>query len=1436
MPQLKHTFTSGKMNKDLDERLVQNGEYIDALNIQVGHSEGSDLGAIENILGNTAQSTLGLTNATVIGSIRHNSTNCIYWFITADGVDCIAEYNQTTDTVSPVIVDKTSVLNFSTSYLITGINILENILLWTDGLNQPCKINITTFKAGSTNFNTHTKVYGSTRAFVLADVKVIKRGPTVAPTVNVGASRRIHTVAAAAVAGVGCGINPVTLSHNFTTNPGTGGFFKIKDIGTSVSMTTVFNGSKYPNWFVGDVIGMEATKLDDKNFTNEYQVRITVTAISYDTTALTTTVVGDILTISPNITDNTFEWECLLEEEDPMFALDFPRFAYRWEYTDGEISTYSPFSKVAFVPGPFGYSSAESFNGGMNNNLRYLMLNGFETAPSEVSSIDILYKGSRSNVIYRIENRPRATTSYVVTSELIGDVIDSTQLLRPWDNVPLTAKAQESSANRVLYGNYTQGYDMTISGTLVQPQVTAGHISTTHTSVVDPLPSVKAQRSYQLGVVYGDTDGRESPVFTSSQATTAIEKKNSKKTNAITAEMTTSPPDWATYFKYFIKDIANEYYNIAMDRFYVSVDGNLWLSFPSAERNKVKEGGYLTIKKEHDAEVSVDEPARYKVLDISNETPRDVLYKREPSAFATITFGAAPRPQSGSQEFSFYGPTAINNPKFFSAIESTAIVRFWDNNNVSDFYEVIEGGEIDGAGTYRVKLEREIDAADNWLNTVATAKFKVYTSEPRHKKEYTGKFFVKINRDPTFDDAIINPLVQKDPAYVRTSFGEVADVMVDDPTDSFAEHIGVFAFTEHANAYAVPGMAAPTAGSATFGVGFAPFRDGLSSGAIVNTTATTRLWFDMGLSVGNFIKFTGDSSGTYYEISGVVENTTNRLGTPVSPIEFQHVIKHKVITLTATVTGNFTTTGISVYDKDTSWGHLLDENSTILSSATPAIFETEPSEPVDLDFYFEATDAFPIAQHAQTKTLDWFNCYSFGNGVESDRIRDDFNAARIGRGVKVSAPLDEPYAREHKKNGLIFSGIFNSTSGVNKLNQFALAEPITKDLNPLYGSIQRLHARDTDMIVLCEDKILRVLSNKDALYNADGNANITSNRAVLGQTVPFVGEFGISKNPESFASYGFRAYFSDKSRGVVLRLSRDGLTEISNAGMSDFFVDNLRSASTVIGSFDDQTNCYNITLNGKTASFKENVRGWPTLKSFIPESGLSLNNTYYTFKNGELYSHDNANRNTFYGAATEESSVTFMINDAPSNIKNYQTLSYEGSAGWTTPSIETDQQSGRVLSFLEKEGIWYNYIKGLDTTWDNDLLTGSLDTKEFSVQGIGTVGDVTNNIGSLSMEMNVDINVSLQANAGDIIFFKDISAGKTVKVGQCTAISGSLITCTHTVGQPIPEDEVDFIFFAKNSEVNTSGIVGYYAETKMEVTSSSMKELFAVNAQTFISS
>ena len=260
--------------------------------------------------------------------------------------------------------------------------------------------------------------------------------------------------------------------------------------------------------------------------------------------------------------------------------------------------------------------------------------------------------------------------------------------------------------------------------------------------------------------------------------------------------------------------------------------------------------------------------------------------------------------------------------------------------------------------------------------------------------------------------------------------------------------------------------------------------------------------------------------------------------------------------------------------------------------------------------------------HNVKRSLGYFNCYTYGTGVESNRVRDDYNAVTIDKGVKASMPLAEQYKEEKKESGLIFSGIYNSTSGINRINQFIQAEPITKDLNPVNGSIQKLHTRDTDLVTFCENKVFKILAKKDALYNADGNTNVTANENVLGQAIPFIGEYGISKNPESFAAESYRMYFVDKARGAVLRLSRDGITPISDYGMKDWFKDNLRFADSIIGSFDDREDQYNLTLetadqdgNEKayTVSYVEKSRGWVSFKSFIHEAGVSHKNIYYTF-------------------------------------------------------------------------------------------------------------------------------------------------------------------------------------------------------------------------------
>ena len=229
-------------------------------------------------------------------------------------------------------------------------------------------------------------------------------------------------------------------------------------------------------------------------------------------------------------------------------------------------------------------------------------------------------------------------------------------------------------------------------------------------------------------------------------------------------------------------------------------------------------------------------------------------------------------------------------------------------------------------------------------------------------------------------------------------------------------------------------------------------------------------------------------------------------------------------------------------------------------------------------------------------TIPYFNCYSFGNGVESNRIRDDFNQVTIDKGPQVSSILKTSYLQERKEHSLIFSSIYNYTTGVNGLNEFLIAENITKDLNPTYGSIQKLFTRQTDLVAFCEDRVVKILSNKDALFNADGNPQITATNKVLGQTVPFVGEYGISKNPESFAVESYRAYFSDKQRGAVLRLSMDGLTPISEAGMSYYFKNYLKNYDLILGSYDTDKDEYNLTLTNRIEDIVE-----PALISrFIP--------------------------------------------------------------------------------------------------------------------------------------------------------------------------------------------------------------------------------------------
>ena len=151
MPEVKNTFLQSKMNKDMDGRILPNGQYRDGRNIQISRSEGDDVGALENVLGNGLLTTFGLTNENleIIGHLMVDTIDTIFLFLTdyydssanqldnniagqttayvGNVVECyIVSYNVTTQT--PKILVEGNFLNFSKSHPVTGVNLIEDLL------------------------------------------------------------------------------------------------------------------------------------------------------------------------------------------------------------------------------------------------------------------------------------------------------------------------------------------------------------------------------------------------------------------------------------------------------------------------------------------------------------------------------------------------------------------------------------------------------------------------------------------------------------------------------------------------------------------------------------------------------------------------------------------------------------------------------------------------------------------------------------------------------------------------------------------------------------------------------------------------------------------------------------------------------------------------------------------------------------------------------------------------------------------------------------------------------------------------------------------------------------------------------------------------------------------------------------------------------------
>jgi hypothetical protein len=1897
--------------------------------------------------------------------------------------------------VDTVCFESDRVLNFDKDRLITGVNIIDDMLLWTDNFSEPKKINIGRSIQGTPSGDTHTALVNLDAGYSPTNwyqpireehITVIKKSPKSALTLELetGRDTSLNYTGITIVGNPTSITAPITISDFSSIAIGDTISFNINsDYDSSLTFSLAWQPDQFvllteapdisnlpgiplANWTIrGKILNQTSNNFDSANGT----VNVTIEIVGLN---------GTPDDPDPNIGYLSYVVD-IENSKSKIFEYKFPRFSYRYKYSDNEYSTFAPWSEVAFLPTTFNYDPKKGWNKGMVNNIKSIKISGFTSnlGSFDIVEVDILYKEDSSPNVYLVETIspidilqsglstiPWYSNEYIIDSETIKSTIASNQLLRPWDNVPKKALAQEVSGNRVIYGNYEQNYDLKVSGLKYKPNFTNSLVAWGEPAAGSPQKSIKSLRDYKLGVVFTDKYGRETPVIISENGGFKVDKQQSINANRLTVGLNGQPPAEMAFYKFYVKETSTEYYSIAMDRWYAAEDGNIWLAFPSADRNKIDLDTSLYLKKGKDNDSNaIENSSRYKVLAIENEAPEFIKTRKikigtvihnaasSPSRqiFGVAGNGMALAPYVGGIPFSmnytngFFADTSLSH---LDEIKEPLYIQFYYGNDKSQPYKILQitsDRDVEALNAtapftptnYHVTLDKPFtddinfifDNAVNPDHIKNNVKVSFIKAIIENKPQFDGRFFAKIENDGNIrtqitdsdtllgtnygllaqkmvylleDDiqlrwmselAVIDnggdadnsyqirnyingysstnqfyhPAVTGDSNYWFSGYGQVNWVYyyarsayfgalrksnknaisttnrgffdgfigwglnwgpitlnsegyswvypqslltgdtdagggfhenqpvngvwfinrssakytssstthghgdddirwdgeghmnkfspqigfwnvsathrvgpgisqgnqkmqigfggivglgdpglwtagdVDDTRPGYDEYVnwylkathnkrtGFFDISNNNTIYGDihhdfqkslqagnsfmwrddPTSKVYTIDDATtikrhtrFGVyddgvkaafqrtlsgspssysktwDFAldspmdgwnpvnatdyPFIDSglhLGRGEFLTKTLQTATTgqttsiiisditgIEIGMSVkngnatNNFNNNTvvtgitpGSSGGGTITLSnstaaGVILTTdpilfgytifvvsskiygmgappatvinenwieVNRLSTACSngnlgskyelqkgmmlssynidstersphkkniiikgidpqntstgtykihltgykrPLHYSYLANpsyynqlstnindHEFSAVTLTSPDNIVIgdslefkqvvmNGVSNYTEDNTYasgqgsiggggqqhksggigavGYLMqfvdifqtDYGDGEVIDEDPFVWETEPKDNTELDIYYEISENNPTVLNPDTINiaipvgskvasiagaggipddtyvlsvggvngnqiviselawigpgndpgtgtqplvngstleitrpngtvlsvkiqnvvqmptppftvsrifeldpslfnseykLNWHNCWSFGNGVESNRIKDTFNSPFIGHGVKVSTTSYD-YKKERRKSGLIYSGLYNSTSGVNNLNQFIQAEKITKDVNPTYGGIQKLYAgwgQGGDLIALCEDRVLKILANKDALYNADGNSNVTSTNNVLGTATPFVGNYGISKNPESFASESFRAYFTDKVRGAVIRLSMDGLTAISDHGMKDWFRDNLKLNSVLVGSYDDKKDEYNITLQQtteqtpKTVSFREDVRGWVSFKSFVPENAISCSNEYYTFLDGKLWKHhdENVDRNTFYGLPLVNTSFTAILNDVPGSVKSFNTINYEGSQsrvkqfsidptgftnsqpynltpkdGWYVESIFTDQESGHIDEFIEKEGKWFNYIKGIstqhftDTDSDGNPFTG----------------------------------------------------------------------------------------------------------------------------------
>ena len=474
MAEIQNNFIKSKMNKDLDDRLVPSGEYRDALNIAISRSEGDDVGALETILGNELYFGED-TYRTCIGLFSDTQNQVVYYFVTdyidssTDGISnfapsnaycAVVMYNSVT-TLKTVLVEG-QFLNFSARSPITGVNIIEDLLFWTDNRNQPRKINISRAKslpaAQPEGFRLPSTI--PTPYYTSEDqISVAKYYPW----------KPISLLDLYAI-----DRDNYPLSSTMT-NPAE----EFYPNGTSAKPDYDANWPGDPDYLSDKFIKLSYRfKFDD----NEYSL------------------------MAP------FTQACFVPKQYGYFLQGDQESSYRSTVVDFfENNATQIIASIEF----------ESINPLSDLRIKELEILYKESDALQVKVVESI---SIQDVMRKMVSNANPYVydyKYISTKPYKG--LPENQITRVFDQVPTRALAQEVSGNRIIYGNFvtTQSAPRNIDYNIAYNNKRAVAFGGTN-QVEYPNHTLKQNRNYQVGFILADRYGRQSSVILSSNDTSTL--------------------------------------------------------------------------------------------------------------------------------------------------------------------------------------------------------------------------------------------------------------------------------------------------------------------------------------------------------------------------------------------------------------------------------------------------------------------------------------------------------------------------------------------------------------------------------------------------------------------------------------------------------------------------------------------------------------------------------------------------------------------------------------------------------------------------------------------------------------------------------------------------------------------------------------------------